>query len=138
MIDGRCVQIINLFVAVIMDNFDYLTRDWSILGPHHLDEFVRQWSEYDPEAKCVLFHVEIFVRVSQQCGRDSSTHHHHHHHHHHIFVSHRIWQCRLALIRSAASPLLLPRDAMPNCGLYRRAVSLCLSVRHVRVFCRNE
>ena len=45
------VQIINLFVAVIMDNFDYLTRDWSILGPHHLDEFVRLWSEYDPEAK---------------------------------------------------------------------------------------
>lgn len=46
-------QIINLFVAVIMDNFDYLTRDWSILGPHHLDEFKRIWSEYDPEAKCV-------------------------------------------------------------------------------------
>jgi voltage-dependent calcium channel L type alpha-1D len=44
-------KIINLFVAVIMDNFDYLTRDWSILGPHHLDEFVRLWSEYDPEAK---------------------------------------------------------------------------------------
>ena len=36
-----------------MDNFDYLTRDWSILGPHHLDEFVRLWSEYDPEAKSV-------------------------------------------------------------------------------------
>ena len=44
-------QIINLFVAVIMDNFDYLTRDWSILGPHHLDEFKRIWAEYDPEAK---------------------------------------------------------------------------------------
>ncbi|UYV76436.1 hypothetical protein LAZ67_14000400 [Cordylochernes scorpioides] len=43
--------VINLFVAVIMDNFDYLTRDWSILGPHHLDEFVRLWSEYDPDAK---------------------------------------------------------------------------------------
>ena len=42
---------LNLFVAVIMDNFDYLTRDWSILGPHHLDEFVRLWSEYDPDAK---------------------------------------------------------------------------------------
>jgi hypothetical protein len=26
--------ILNLFVAVIMDNFDYLTRDWSILGRH--------------------------------------------------------------------------------------------------------
>lgn len=37
-----------------MDNFDYLTRDWSILGPHHLDEFKRIWSEYDPEAKWVL------------------------------------------------------------------------------------
>jgi len=48
-----CLQIINLFVAVIMDNFDYLTRDWSILGPHHLEEFVRLWSEYDPEAKYV-------------------------------------------------------------------------------------
>ena len=47
------LQIINLFVAVIMDNFDYLTRDWSILVPHHLDEFVRLWSEYDPEAKLV-------------------------------------------------------------------------------------
>lgn len=46
-------QIINLFVAVIMDNFDYLTRDWSILGPHHLDEFKRIWAEYDPEAKYV-------------------------------------------------------------------------------------
>lgn len=47
------LQIINLFVAVIMDNFDYLTRDWSILGPHHLDEFKRIWSEYDPEAKYI-------------------------------------------------------------------------------------
>ena len=46
-------QIINLFVAVIMDNFDYLTRDWSILGAHHLDEYVRIWSEYDPEARFV-------------------------------------------------------------------------------------
>lgn len=44
------LQIINLFVAVIMDNFDYLTRDWSILGPHHLDEFKAIWAEYDPEA----------------------------------------------------------------------------------------
>ncbi|XP_066141787.1 voltage-dependent calcium channel type A subunit alpha-1 isoform X2 [Euwallacea fornicatus] len=41
---------LNLFVAVIMDNFDYLTRDSSILGAHHLDEFVRIWAEYDPNA----------------------------------------------------------------------------------------
>ncbi|KAI2661838.1 Voltage-dependent N-type calcium channel subunit alpha-1B [Labeo rohita] len=36
---------LNLFVAVIMDNFEYLTRDSSILGPHHLDEFVRIWGD---------------------------------------------------------------------------------------------
>ena len=29
---GTSFLILNLFVAVIMDNFDYLTRDWSILG----------------------------------------------------------------------------------------------------------
>ena len=42
---------LNLFVAVIMDNFDYLTRDSSILGAHHLDEFIRIWAEYDPSAE---------------------------------------------------------------------------------------
>eukprot|EP00063_Salmo_salar_P033856 XP_014008691.1 PREDICTED: voltage-dependent P/Q-type calcium channel subunit alpha-1A-like isoform X1 [Salmo salar] len=41
---------LNLFVAVIMDNFEYLTRDSSILGPHHLDEYVRIWAEYDQAA----------------------------------------------------------------------------------------
>ncbi|XP_062975001.1 voltage-dependent L-type calcium channel subunit alpha-1F [Elgaria multicarinata webbii] len=51
--------IINLFVAVIMDNFDYLTRDWSILGPHHLDEFKRIWSEYDPAAKGRIKHLDV-------------------------------------------------------------------------------
>ncbi|KAF3834687.1 hypothetical protein F7725_027245 [Dissostichus mawsoni] len=44
------MQMLNLFVAVIMDNFEYLTRDSSILGPHHLDEFVRIWGEYDRAA----------------------------------------------------------------------------------------
>lgn len=47
-------QMLNLFVAVIMDNFEYLTRDSSILGPHHLDEFVRIWGEYDRAAWSVL------------------------------------------------------------------------------------
>ena len=46
---------LNLFVAVIMDNFDYLTRDSSILGAHHLDEFLRSWSEYDPDGTYVRF-----------------------------------------------------------------------------------
>jgi hypothetical protein len=41
---------LNLFVAVIMDNFDYLTRDSSILGSHHLSEFTNAWSQFDPGA----------------------------------------------------------------------------------------
>jgi len=45
-----------------MDNFDYLTRDWSILGPHHLDEFIRQWSEYDPDATYVLSLLTQFLK----------------------------------------------------------------------------
>ena len=45
---------LNLFVAVIMDNFDYLTRDSSILGPHHLDEYIRVWADYDPAARSQL------------------------------------------------------------------------------------
>lgn len=57
--------IINLFVAVIMDNFDYLTRDWSILGPHHLDEYVRVWSEYDPEALGCIKHVDIVTLLKR-------------------------------------------------------------------------
>jgi len=48
-----------------MDNFDYLTRDWSILGPHHLDEFIRQWSEYDPDATYVL--------LQWQCRRNRGS-----------------------------------------------------------------
>ncbi|KAG5282161.1 hypothetical protein AALO_G00052880 [Alosa alosa] len=51
--------VINLFVAVIMDNFDYLTRDWSILGSHHLDEFKKIWAEYDPEATGRIKHLDV-------------------------------------------------------------------------------
>ncbi|XP_004417104.1 PREDICTED: voltage-dependent L-type calcium channel subunit alpha-1S-like, partial [Odobenus rosmarus divergens] len=49
---GRGLEemMLNLFVAVIMDNFEYLTWDTSILGRHHLDEFIRVWAEYDPAA----------------------------------------------------------------------------------------
>ncbi|CAF1504754.1 unnamed protein product [Adineta ricciae] len=51
---------LNLFVAVIMDNFDYLTRDSSILGAHHLDEFLRAWSEYDPDGTGKLEYTKMF------------------------------------------------------------------------------
>ncbi|KAF0292815.1 Voltage-dependent calcium channel type A subunit alpha-1 [Amphibalanus amphitrite] len=51
---------LNLFVAVIMDNFDYLTRDSSILGAHHLDEFHRIWAEYDPNATGRIEYTEMY------------------------------------------------------------------------------
>ncbi|XP_073076774.1 voltage-dependent N-type calcium channel subunit alpha-1B isoform X7 [Manis javanica] len=51
---------LNLFVAVIMDNFEYLTRDSSILGPHHLDEFIRVWAEYDPAACGRIGYSDMF------------------------------------------------------------------------------
>lgn len=54
-------QMLNLFVAVIMDNFEYLTRDSSILGPHHLDEFIRVWAEYDPAA----WYVQASLRAPE-------------------------------------------------------------------------
>ncbi|XP_042565276.1 probable voltage-dependent N-type calcium channel subunit alpha-1B [Clupea harengus] len=51
---------LNLFVAVIMDNFEYLTRDASILGPHHLDEFIRVWAEYDPAACGRMNYLDMY------------------------------------------------------------------------------
>ncbi|KAM6948713.1 voltage-dependent R-type calcium channel subunit alpha-1E [Aplochiton taeniatus] len=62
---------LNLFVAVIMDNFEYLTRDSSILGPHHLDEFVRIWGEFD-RAACGRIHYtamyEMLTHMSPPLG----------------------------------------------------------------------
>uniref|UniRef100_A0A4W6E2B6 Voltage-dependent L-type calcium channel subunit alpha n=1 Tax=Lates calcarifer TaxID=8187 RepID=A0A4W6E2B6_LATCA len=55
--------IINLFIAVIMDNFEYLTRDWTVLGTHHLDEFKRVWSDYDPEATGRIKHIDVVTML---------------------------------------------------------------------------
>merc|ERR1719192_1768229 len=49
---------LNLFVAVIMDNFDYLTRDSSILGSHHLGEFITAWADFDPSGTSTIHYTE--------------------------------------------------------------------------------
>lgn len=69
------LQMLNLFVAVIMDNFEYLTRDSSILGPHHLDEFVRVWAEYDPAAWYVCCY-DCMWRKDIHCVYVSDVHTH--------------------------------------------------------------
>jgi hypothetical protein len=51
---------LNLFVAVIMDNFDYLTRDSSILGAHHLDEYVRAWADIDPTGSGKMHYKDMY------------------------------------------------------------------------------
>ncbi|XP_023816312.1 voltage-dependent N-type calcium channel subunit alpha-1B isoform X8 [Oryzias latipes] len=58
---------LNLFVAVIMDNFEYLTRDASILGPHHLDEFIRVWAEYDPAACGRVTYRNMYEMLRDMC-----------------------------------------------------------------------
>ncbi|CAM4718037.1 unnamed protein product [Leuciscus chuanchicus] len=55
---------LNLFVAVIMDNFEYLTRDSSILGPHHLDEFIRIWGEYDRAACGRIHYTDMYEMLT--------------------------------------------------------------------------
>eukprot|EP00062_Callorhinchus_milii_P017288 gi/632969665/ref/XP_007901204.1/ PREDICTED: voltage-dependent R-type calcium channel subunit alpha-1E [Callorhinchus milii] len=55
---------LNLFVAVIMDNFEYLTRDSSILGPHHLEEFVRVWAEYDRAACGRIHYTDMYEMLT--------------------------------------------------------------------------
>ena len=52
---------LNLFIAVIMDNFAFLTADSSILGPHHLDEVVTVWSDFDPRARFFIFLLVFFL-----------------------------------------------------------------------------
>ncbi|XP_047138402.1 probable voltage-dependent N-type calcium channel subunit alpha-1B isoform X2 [Hydra vulgaris] len=57
--------LLNLFVAVIMDNFSFLTADSSILGPHHLDEFISVWSNFDPRASGRIRYTEVCELLRQ-------------------------------------------------------------------------
>ena len=60
-----CFLMLNLFIAVIMDNFIFLFQDESLLGPHQLDEFLWAWSEYDPAGTGYLRHYEICPLLRQ-------------------------------------------------------------------------
>ncbi|CAE1308012.1 CACNA1B [Acanthosepion pharaonis] len=67
---------LNLFVAVIMDNFDYLTRDTSILGPHHLDEYSRKLIRMNMPLKedgTVHFSTTLFALVRESLSIKMST-----------------------------------------------------------------
>merc|ERR1712054_502652 len=51
--------VLNLFVAVICDNFDYLIEDDSTLGEHRLEEFVTSWSKFDRDATGWIHHTQL-------------------------------------------------------------------------------
>ena len=59
------LQILNLFVAVIMDNFEYIVWDRSQLGAYDLRIFVKHWSKFDRHGRCVRVCVcaHMCVRV---------------------------------------------------------------------------
>lgn len=44
------MQVLNLFVAIVINNFDYLIRDKAILGSHDLTHFFPLWAKFDPAA----------------------------------------------------------------------------------------
>ncbi|XP_065657251.1 probable voltage-dependent N-type calcium channel subunit alpha-1B isoform X8 [Hydra vulgaris] len=56
---------LNLILAVIMDNFAYLTEDTSKLGPQHLDEVVMVWSNFDPRATGRIKHTEVIQLLKE-------------------------------------------------------------------------
>jgi hypothetical protein len=58
---------LNIVVAVITDSFDYLTRDSSILGSHHLSEFVTTWCEYDPAGEGLVHYTDLLALLRQVC-----------------------------------------------------------------------
>lgn len=57
--------VLNLFIAVIMDNFDYLTDDPAHLGEQDLGRFTDLWAEYDPDGTGYIHHSDL-VRLLRQ------------------------------------------------------------------------
>ena len=62
---GTSFLILNLFVAVIMDNFDYLTRDWSILGMIY--RMIVPWSKTSTHSCSVVYIVFYTTLLLLRC-----------------------------------------------------------------------
>eukprot|EP00045_Choanoeca_perplexa_P018233 m.282974 g.282974 ORF g.282974 m.282974 type:complete len:1665 (+) comp17755_c0_seq4:1769-6763(+) len=67
--------VLQLFVAIIIDNFEYLTRDASMLGEQDLPAFGEVWARYDPDNKRRLHHsdvLELLKHLKPPLGFESS------------------------------------------------------------------
>ena len=58
--------VLNLFVAVIMDNFEYLTQDESNLGENDLPRFIELWSRYDPKGTGYISHTDLVQLLREE------------------------------------------------------------------------
>ena len=68
----------NLFLAVIMDKFVYLTRDCSILDTKHIPRFTKSWKRFDRDATGqipaesmidLLKHLNPAIGLGAKCPR---------------------------------------------------------------------
>ena len=63
--------LVNLLIAIIVDNFDYLLTDISMVMPHHLQKFRDQWAVFDPAATGEIEYTkleELFRSLPVPCG----------------------------------------------------------------------
>jgi hypothetical protein len=57
--------VLNLFVAVIVDNFEFLTQDDAELSAESLDVFLEAWAKYDPTNKGFINLTEVQTLLSE-------------------------------------------------------------------------
>lgn len=53
--------ILNILVAVIVDNFEFLYMDKSELQPLHLQQFANEWVKYDPRGQGSIHHGHLLT-----------------------------------------------------------------------------
>lgn len=58
--------VLNLFVAVIMDNFEYLTQDESHLSENDLPRFLELWSRFDPKGTGYISHTDLVQLLREE------------------------------------------------------------------------
>jgi voltage-dependent calcium channel L type alpha-1D len=58
--------VLNLFVAVIMDNFEYLTQEESHLSENDLPRFIELWSRFDPKGTGYIGHTDLVQLLREE------------------------------------------------------------------------
>ena len=51
--------LLTLFVAIFVENFEYMVEDVASITPFHLADFVQAWQEMDPAATGLLHHRQL-------------------------------------------------------------------------------